>query len=67
MKKLLWVFDIFIYCLFRWRWAGKLSERHDLRKLFLSYLNSWEAIGREPAMGIGPSPPTLKIPKQKEE
>jgi len=65
MKKLLWEFDILIYRLFCWRWAGKLRERQDIRKLFLNYLNSGEAIHREPAMGIGP-PPKLKIPKQKE-
>ena len=64
MKKLLWIFDICIYRLFYWRWNGKLSESHDLRKLFLNYLNSWEAVYREPAMGIGP-PPKLKIPKQR--
>ena len=65
MKKLIWKFDILIYRLFYWRWNKILSNRSDIRKLFFSYLNSWEAIEREPAMGIGP-PIKLKIPKMNE-
>jgi len=65
MKKLLWIFDICIYRLFYWRWNDKFSESHDLRKLFLDYLNSWEAIYREPAMGIESSSLKLKVPKQR--
>lgn len=64
MKWLIWQFDRLIYFLFYWRWNPKLKNDPVLRKLFLSYLKSWEAIYREPAMGIG-SPP--KYPPFKKE
>ena len=61
-KKMIWKFDILIYKLFYWRWKQKLIDRRDIRLLFLVYLNSWEAVHREPAMGIG-KPPVLKTPE----
>jgi len=63
MKALIWKFDIIVYRLFYWRWNNKLANNADIRKLFLDFLNSWEAIDREPAMGIGGNPPQLKEPK----
>jgi len=61
IKKIVWKFDMMIYHLFYWRWNKRLIERHDIRQLFLKYLNSWEAVYREPAMGIG-TPPKLRKP-----
>ena len=60
-KRIIWKFDILIYKLFYWRWRKKLENRSDIRKLFLLYLNQWETIHREPAMGIG-AVPKLKTP-----
>lgn len=53
INKMIWKFDILIYKLFRWRWNEKFKNNSNYRKLFLRYLNAWEAIEREPAMGIG--------------
>jgi hypothetical protein len=61
MKSIIWKFDMLIYRLFYWRWNKRLANRSDIRKLFLNYFNAWEAIEREPAMGIGPHPPKLEI------
>ena len=65
MDELIWRFDILIYRLFYWRWKKRLEDRPDIRKIFLDYLNHWEAIHREPAMGIG-KPPRLRIPRKEE-
>ena len=62
MKLLLWKFDMLIYRLFYWRWNKKLMNDDNLRSLFLRYLNSWDAISREPAMGVG-KPPRFPVPK----
>ena len=63
LKIILWKFDMLIYRLFYWRWNRKLIEREDIRRLFLRYLNSWQAVHREPAMGIG-VPPKLQTPSR---
>lgn len=62
-EKIIWQFDMIIYSLFYWRWEKHLSRRRDIRKLFITYLNNWEAISDEPCMGIGEGGfPKLKKP-----
>lgn len=64
MKKLIWWFDLAIYGLFRWRWNKRFVRNTELRKRFLSFLNAWEALNREPAMGIGLNPPAMPNTKE---
>ena len=66
MKTLIWKFDMMVYRLFYRRWNERLKNRADIRRLFLDYLNAWEAIYNEPVMGIGGNPPQLQKPKMKE-
>lgn len=56
IKKFIWKCDMVIYKLFYWRWNKRLINDSRLRGLFLRYLQSWEAIHNEPAMGIGEPP-----------
>jgi len=62
IRKLLWKFDMLVYQLFYWRWNDRLINDDILRRLFLSYLKSWETIANEPAMGIG-KPPKFPMPE----
>ena len=62
-NKIVWHFDLVIYRLFRWRWNQRFIDNHKLRQYFIRYLNSWEAIHNEPAMGIGPEPPKMPNPE----
>lgn len=56
MKWIIWKFDIIIYRLFYWRWNSRFINNKEIRDLFLRYLQKWDAIDREPAMGIGVPP-----------
>ena len=60
-KSWIWKFDMIIYRLFYWRWKQRLIENDDIRRLFLQYLQAWETISNEPAMGIG-TPPKFPFP-----
>ena len=62
-RKIVWQFDLLIYRLFRWRWNQRFIEDDELRHYFINYLNSWEAIHNEPAMGIGSKPPKMPNPE----
>jgi len=61
IQSLIWKFDMMIYRLFYWRWKRRLIENDDIRRLFLKYLQAWETISKEPAMGIG-KPPKFPFP-----
>lgn len=63
LKKIIWKFDILIHKLFYWCWHRKFENEHNLRQLFIRYLNAWEVIDKEPRMGIGFKSPELKMPK----
>jgi len=62
MKSLTWKFDILIYRLFYWRWRRHLENRADIRRLFIRYLNAWEAL-HNGADKVLSAPPKLRIPE----
>lgn len=66
MNRLLWKFDMIIYRLFYWRWNKRLINDDQLRSTFMYYLNTWDSISKEPAMGIG-KPPRFPRPEKAAE